>query len=362
MNGERSATSTRTTWAAWTDSEPLECVVVHPEIPNAATFSFRAPSGALFDFEPGQFLTLEIPAAGGTVHRTYTISSSPSRPRSINITAKAQDDSIGTRWMLDNLKPGMRLKATGPAGRFTNAHSKADKFLFLSAGSGITPMMSMTTCQWDEGRQLDIVFINCARRPSELLFRQSLEHLASRSSGLDLKFVVEESEPYHPWTGYQGRLNQVMLGQIAPDYLEREVYCCGPEPFMQSVREALAGLGYDMAGYHQESFAAPVSPAAEPAPFDDTAPSDDEAAEVHFETTDIRQTCGETDTILGAARLAGVSIPTGCTFGLCGTCKIKKTAGDVHMVHNGGITDKEIAAGYILACCSNPIGKVAVEL
>ena len=69
----------------------------------------------------------------------------------------------------------------------------------------------------------------------------------------------------------------------------------------------------------------------------------------------------ETETLLGAARAAGLAIPSGCTFGVCGTCKIKKTSGQVHMVHNGGITDEDIEDGYILACCSNPIGKVAVE-
>ena len=61
----------------WQGSELLECFWVIPEIPNTASFTFRAPSGALFDYLPGQFLTLEIPVPGGPVHRTYTISSSP---------------------------------------------------------------------------------------------------------------------------------------------------------------------------------------------------------------------------------------------------------------------------------------------
>lgn len=119
----------------WQDDEPLECVSVIPELANTATFTFRAPSGALFDFKPGQFLTLELPVPGGTVHRTYTISSSPSRPRSISITVKAQADSIGTRWMLDHLEPGMQLKVTGPAGWFTHTDFPSDKYLFISAGS-----------------------------------------------------------------------------------------------------------------------------------------------------------------------------------------------------------------------------------
>ncbi|MCP9484090.1 hybrid-cluster NAD(P)-dependent oxidoreductase [Shimia sp. CNT1-13L.2] len=349
----------------WQDTQMLECVSVIPEMPNTASFTFRAPSGALFSYDPGQFLTLEIPAPdqpGGVVHRTYTISSSPSRPRSITITAKAQEDSIGTRWMLDNLKPGVRLRALGPAGLFTNAGSTAQKYLFISAGSGITPMMSMTTCLWDEGRDLDVVFINCAKRPSEIIFRQRLEHMASRTPGLDLKFVVEEPDPYRPWTGYQGMFNQLMLGLMAPDYLEREVYCCGPEPFMTAVREALAGLGFNMENYHQESFGAPVENEADQPPLDDVTLDDDTRAEIHFSASGVTAKVAETETVLAAARSVGLNIPSGCTFGVCGTCKVKKTEGEVHMVHNGGISEDDIAEGYILACCSNPLGKVAVEV
>ncbi|MGR3621998.1 2Fe-2S iron-sulfur cluster-binding protein [Pseudophaeobacter sp.] len=349
----------------WSDSEMLECVSVVPEMPQTASFSFRAPSGALFDYQPGQFLTLEIPAPdqpGGVVHRTYTISSSPSRPRSITVTAKAQSDSIGTRWMLDNLQPGMRIKALGPAGLFTNADSTAKKFLFISAGSGITPMMSMTTCMWDEGQDLDAVFINCAKRPSEIIFRQRLEHMASRMPGLDLKFVVEEPDLYRPWSGYQGVFNQLMLGLMAPDYLEREVYCCGPEPFMQAVRDALAGLGFDMENYHQESFGAPVETEADQPDLDDVVLDDDSHAEITFDLSGVTAKCAETDTVLAAARASGLNIPSGCTFGVCGTCKVKKTQGEVHMVHNGGISEDDIEAGYILACCSHPIGKLAVEV
>ncbi len=346
----------------WNDKEMLECVSVTPELDNTASFTFKAISGALFDYDPGQFLTLEIPVPGGPLHRTYTISSSPSRPRSVTITAKAQANSIGTRWMLDNLKPGSRIRALGPAGLFTNAASKADKFLFISAGSGITPMMSMTTCMWDEGDHLDIVLVNCARRPSEIIFRQRLEHMASRVEGLDLKFVVEEPDPYRPWTGYEGTFNQLMLGLMAPDYLEREVYCCGPEPFMHAVRNALAGLGFDMDNYHQESFHAPIANLDEQPDLDDVVPDDDTSASIIFESSGVTAKVAETETVLSAARANGLNIPSGCTFGVCGTCKVKKLSGEVHMVHNGGISEDDIEAGYILACCSNPIGTVSVDI
>lgn len=348
--------------AIWSDDELLECVSIIPEVPNTATFTFRAASGALFDFLPGQFLTLEIPAESGTVHRTYTISSSPSRPRSISITAKAHPDSIGTRWMLDNLAPGMKIKAIGPGGVFTNVGKEGGKYLFISAGSGITPVMSMTTWMFDLGTEPDIVFINCAKRPSEIIFRNQLEYMTSRFSGIDLHLVVEEPDRYAPWPGYRGTLNQLMMGLMAPDYLDREVYCCGPEPFMQAVREALHGLGFNMDHYHQESFHAPVETKDDLPELDDVVPDEDTHAEVTFAASGVTAKVAETDTILAAAKANGLNIPSGCTFGVCGTCKVRKTGGDVHMVHNGGISEDDIAEGYILACCSHPIGHVEVDV
>ncbi|MTH98896.1 hybrid-cluster NAD(P)-dependent oxidoreductase [Roseibium sp. RKSG952] len=348
--------------AIWDDSEMLECVAVIPEAPNVATFCFQAPSGALFDYLPGQFLTLELPVSGGPLYRTYTISSSPSRPTSISVTVKAQEGSLGTRWMLDHLQPGMRIKALGPAGVFSHHVHPSDKYLFISAGSGITPMMSMVTYMFDQGSEPDAVLINCATRPSEIIFRDRLEHMASRVPGLDLKFVVETNDRFKVWTGFQGRFNQLMLGLMAPDYLEREVFCCGPEPFMQAVREALAELGFDMNRYHQESFQAPAATEQEVPELDDVVPDETESAEIYFLHSDVRAKCTETDTVLNAARSAGLNIPSGCTFGVCGTCKVRKTAGEVHMVHSGGISEDDIEDGYILACCSHPIGKIEVEV
>ncbi|MDW9682290.1 stachydrine N-demethylase reductase subunit Stc4, partial [Sinorhizobium meliloti] len=113
----------------WSDAEPLECVTRTPEAPNVVTFSFQSPSGALFNHDPGQFVTLELPAPGGRLYRTYTISSAPSRPTALTITVKAQDGSTGTRWMLDNLHKGMRIRAIGPAGKFSIVHHPADKYL-----------------------------------------------------------------------------------------------------------------------------------------------------------------------------------------------------------------------------------------
>lgn len=346
----------------WTSDEPLECVMVIPEALDVSTFVFRAPSGAAFRFRPGQFLTFELPLPGGTEHRTYSISSSPARSLSLSVTVKAQPGSIGSRWLLDNLRPGMRMTATGPAGLFVLPPRPDDKYLFISAGSGITPTMAMTSFLFDRGEDPDVSFVTCVHRPSHLIFRKRLEFIASRLPGLKLHLVVTEDDPYDVWTGYRGRFNQLMLGLMTPDYLDRKVFCCGPEAFMNSVREMLHGLGYDMANYHQESFHAPAETAAELPDIEDVFPEEKTRAELVFANSGVMVDCLETDTVLAVAKASGRNIPSGCTFGLCGTCKIKKLSGEVHMVHNGGISEEEIAEGFILACCSNPIGRVEVAI
>lgn len=349
----------RQNWTAapWADNEPLECAMVIPETADCATFAFRAPSGGWFDYQPGQFLTLELPVPGGPLLRTYTISSSPSRPLSISVTVKAQPGSIGTRWMLDHLKPGMRIKAHGPAGAFSFHRHPARKYLFISAGSGITPMMSMTTWAWDSGEMPDIVFVHAARKPSDIVFRQRLEGFAARVPGLQLRFTVEEVDPFAVWPGFKGRLNQIMLGLMAPDYLEREVFCCGPAPFMQGVRDMLQSLGFDMSRYHEESFAAP-----QPEEVTIELPPPAAAAEVSFAASGKTVATDGTETLLAVARRAGLNIPSSCNFGLCGTCKVRKLSGEVAMVHNGGISDDEIAEGVVLACCARPQGTVVMDL
>lgn len=345
----------------WKDTEPLECVMVIPEAPDVKTFSFRPPSGATFVYRAGQFITLDLPVPGGNLQRTFTISSSPVTNAYVTVTVKAQADSIGTRWMLDHLVPGTHIKAYGPSGIFHLPRQPDGKYLFISAGSGVTPMMSMATTLFERGEEPNVCFIQCARRPVELVFRKRLEYMASRVTGLQLHFVVQRSDPFEVWTGYRGTFNQLMLGLMCSDYLERDVYCCGPEGFMTTVREILNSLGYDMARYHQESFAAPAETTAEITGFDDRVPDETAVAEIVFAKSRVSVACTETDTVLQIAKASGLRIPFGCNFGICGTCKVRKTAGEVHMVHNGGISDDDIEAGYILACCSRPIGRIEVE-
>lgn len=339
--------------APWRDDEALECVRVIPEAPDVATFVFRAPSGAWFDHRPGQFLTLAIPLPGGVAHRTYTISSPPSRPLRLSVTVKAQPDSLGGRWMLDNLRPGMLLAAKGPAGVFTLDEARRDKLLMIAAGSGVTPMMAMAAQLWDAGEDPDIVLVLTARRPEDLIFRSVFEHMAARAPGLKLHVAV--TEPDEAWSGYRGRLTPAMLEMMAPDLTERAIFCCGPEGFMRAARDMAALRGFDMAHWHEESFGA-----ASPTLAAET--SDAGGSEVAFARSGVVAPCAEDQTVLTAARAAGLNIPSGCTIGLCGTCRVLKTEGTVAMAHQGGLSEDDEAEGWILACCARPQGRIVVDL
>jgi len=341
--------------------ELLECTMVLQDSANVKTFCFQTADASLFRYLPGQFITLELEIDGEKVFRTYTLSSSPSRPLCLTITVKAQPGGRVSNWLHQNLKVGDFVKAHGPSGIFTFHNHVADKYLFLSGGVGITPVLSMTRWLFDFGTHTDVTFIHSAQTPSDILFRHELEMINARLPEFKVAFVCERADPYGAWTGYSGRLNQLMLELICPDYQEREVFCCGPEPYMRAVRDILRTSGFDMARYHEESFDVPVHDETETIERHDTVVDAQASAQVDFTVSGKKVSCRESDTLLSAAREAGLHIPSACMFGVCGTCKVKKTAGEVHMVHAGGISDEEIAEGYVLACCSNPLGEVAIE-
>jgi ferredoxin-NADP reductase len=239
--------------------------------------------------------------------------------------------------------------------------------LYLSGGVGITPVMSMARWFYDTNGNVDMVFVHSARSPKDIIYHRELEHMAARISNFSLHVICEKHGLGEAWAGYRGYLNQKMLELIAPDYLEREIFCCGPTPYMNAVKRLLEANHYDMSRYHEESFGATppevraeVKELAAEAAEADPVPAADQH-QVAFTNTgkSIRVDPGET--VHAAAAKLGLHIPKACGMGICGTCKVLKTAGEVSMEHNGGITDEDVAEGYILSCCSVPQGDVAIE-
>lgn len=340
------------------EKQNLVCTMIVAETENVKTFTFQTADGSWFNYKPGQFITLELPTPGEPTLRTYTLASSPSRPVSISVTVKAQPNSTGTRWLFDNVKVGDSLKAYGPNGEFTFFNDPAEKYLFISAGSGITPMMSMSRWMFDYGGNMDINFISCVHSPNDILFKNELERMASRSADIRLSWVCENDTEINSWTGYRGRFNKLILGLTAPDYLERDVYCCGPAPFMKAVREILFDSGYDMSRYHEESFGAPN----ENLQSDDQFPDDGKTAQITFNRSGKSTESHQGATLLEAAKKSNIAIPSACSIGVCGTCKVKVNSGETQMVHSGGISPKDVDAGFVLACCTRPMSDVELDI
>jgi len=226
----------------------------------------------------------------------------------------------------------------------------------------------MARAAFDLGLDPDTVFVQAARTPADLVFRDELALMARRRPGFRTAHLVEAAGTEPEWAGHRGRISEALLQALAPDLAEREVFCCGPRPFMAAVRGILAKLGYDMARYREESFNFEELPAAERAAVVAAeAGQDAEEArapasfEIRFAKSDRVVRCGADQTILDAARGAGMRLPSSCTKGLCGTCKSKKLGGEVEMRHGGGIRQREIDAGMVLLCCSRPRSDVVIE-
>jgi ferredoxin-NADP reductase len=373
--------------------DTLVCCHVRDETHDVKSFFFRAPSERAFVFEPGQFMTLELEIDGEAINRCYTISSPPTRPHTISITVKRVPGGRVSNWLHDNLHAGMQVRVLGPSGEFTCARHPARKFLFLSAGSGITPLMSMSRAHHELGEDSDIVFVHSARTPDDIIFARELDLIASNQAHFRTAFVCERVGARTNWPGVTGFLTLPLLKLIAPDFMEREIFTCGPAPYMQAVRKLLDEGGFDRGHYHEESFsfetvgdvAAQLTTAhvadalkqaggaeiaegfvearAEAVGFEPaSAPVEtDTRFKVSFAKSHREIECGSGQHVLDAAKKAGVRLPASCTQGMCGTCKVKLVSGEVAMKHAGGIRQREIDQGMVLLCCSKPLTDLVVD-
>jgi ferredoxin-NADP reductase len=321
------------------------------------SFHFAGVRPCRFSFDPGQFLTFALPIDGQTIDRCYTISSPPTRSGTISITVKRVPGGPVSNWLHDTLRPGMRLQASGPSGSFVPASGQTDKLLFLSAGSGVTPLMSMARTLFDNALERDVLFIHSARSPADIVFREELALLTRRLPGLRVVHIAKSKANEPSWPGLLGRLDARTLELLAPDMRERDVYCCGPASYMASVRAMLRQAGCDPQHYHEESFSFDTLP--------DPVQEDVVRAETSFSVTFAKSgrtvPCAAGTTILAAAKAAGLRLPSSCARGVCGTCKSHMLSGRVDMKHGGGIRPREVAQGLVLICCSTPLEDVVID-
>ncbi|WP_019505500.1 FAD-binding oxidoreductase [Pleurocapsa sp. PCC 7319] len=261
------ATIDTTSLETWTQGKKqLKCVQIINETADVKTFSFISDPPVKFNYQPGQFVTLSLDINGKKVKRSYSISSTPSRPHSLEITVKrvpaprdepSAPPGLVSNWLHDHMRVGSQIEVNGPMGKFTNFANPSNKLLLISAGSGITPMMSMSRWICDTVSNINIVFVHSARSPEDIIFRQELEMMSARYPNFELAITITRPQSGQSWCGYTGRINDTILPAIAPDYKERTVYVCGSNPFMKATKELLQKIHFPMENYYEESFGGP---------------------------------------------------------------------------------------------------------
>lgn len=361
----------------WKQDLNVRCVRIVSETSDVKTFTFVNPS-VQFHYQPGQFITLDLEINGMSVLRSYSLSSTPSRPHTIEITVKRVPASaphaagLVSNWLHDTLKVGSQIKVSAPMGKFTCV-SPAAKVLLISAGSGITPMMSMSRWIADMALETDVVFFHCARSPRDVIFRSELELLSARLPNFHLALSVTQSvtqsvtaEPGQPWSGFTGRLTAAMLQCAAPDFQERNVYVCGPEGFMSATKSLLGDLGFPMQNYAEESFGAPKKPQLAPSanllPSANLPASQPPQSIVLFSQSSKQAVPEGSESILELAEQEGIKIRSSCRQGVCGACKKRKLEGEVRYdLEPDALESSDRDAGYILTCAAAPVGRVVIE-
>lgn len=316
----------------------LTCVEREDIAADFTTFWFESHQQLpLPPYLPGQHLPLQLEINGEFITRYYTLSSSPSRPGRYAISVKRIDDGRISNWLHQHFQVGDVLAADKPGGDF-HLGIHTDKLLLLSAGSGITPMLSMLRYLSDNDNIRDVVFYHQCSTEADIPSLQELHQLEKMHPSLDLRIVL--SQPRRDWQGESGRLSLSHLAMIS-DLDQRQVFVCGPNAFMDTAKKLLLKMGVSPARYHQEAFG-PLGGSSTPK----------QAVKFNIDGHIFRG--NNQQTLLEQAETAGVEINYSCRAGFCGACKVTLTSGQVEQPDVPALLPQERQQGKILACCCIP--------
>ena len=301
---------------------------------TALVLAPRAPSTVAFD--AGQYVSVEFDLDGAAVTRCYTISSPPTRPERLEITVGHRAGGLVSPRLGEGVTVGSVVRVGPPQGGFTMRAHPADAYLLLTAGSGITPALAMRFYDRDTedreaiGRALPSVRV----------------HFVCSTAAADDHAVRA------------GRIDIELIRDLVPDVAGRETFVCGPDAFRGAMRDAVLALGADSGRVHEETFS--FADAGDIADVPDVPAADGTAFTVEFRHLGVTVACPAGTTVLAAAAAAGLTVPSSCGEGLCGTCKHTLAGGEVDMHHAGGIRPREVANGRFLLCCSRPLSDLVV--
>lgn len=348
---------------------PLRVAEIVAETDEANSILFEVPEelASAFRFKAGQHLTLRADIGGEEIRRNYSLCVAPESGE-LRVTVKRIGGGVFSNWVGDQLRPGDMIDVMTPHGSFTcDFDAEAERrYVGFAGGSGITPIISLirTALAAEPKSRFTLFYGN--RDAGSIIFLEALAALKDRYMG--------RFELYHFLSDEEGDVdlfNGMLDRETCADAIEHLVdapqhvsawFICGPGPMMDAAEAALLDKGVAKDRVHIERFTAgrpSAALAAQMAALQEEAAGQTMSVTLDGRTRRVEFSAGN---ILDSARDAGLPAPFACKAGVCATCRAKVTRGKVEMAARYGLTDEEIAAGYVLTCQSVPVGEgVAVD-
>lgn len=303
-------------------------VEVRPETQDAVTVVLR-PGASWRGHVPGQYVRVGIDVDGVRRWRSYSVTSRPSPPsapdRTISLTAKAVPGGLVSEHLSQNLQPGDLVHLDQACGTFVLPDPAPRRALFITGGSGITPVVGMLR----SGLDLldDAVLVHSDRTPGDVLFGTELRALAAAGR---LRLVEHH-------TDVRGRLDVTGLAALVPDFAERQTWACGPAGLLDALESQWAALGI-ADQLHTERFqTARVEPG--------------EGGTVRFASTGTELVTDGATSLLDAGEQAGLLLPSGCRIGICFSCVLPLREGAVRDLRTGDVTTAAPGDGVLVQTC-----------
>ncbi|MEY4383939.1 MAG: hypothetical protein RI995_1481 [Bacteroidota bacterium] len=329
------------------------------ETEDTKTFHFWQPIHDTVKYLSGQFLTVIPEIEGKKVRRSYSFSSSPKTDTAPAITVKRVKNGLVSNFLCDTLRVGDALEVMDSMGNFIIEPSASEKknYVFVGAGSGITPLFSMIKTILQAEPQSTIELIYGSRSENQIIFKAALDAL-EKTYADRLKILYIISQPSPSWAGLKGRINQASIvyylkQELGTDIAKSHYFLCGPEEMMDQVKRSLAIFDVPNEQIHQELFASHTSEAVTEAEEDGSLK--EQSIQLIYEGKTHEITVLPSQTILEAALEADIDIPYSCQAGMCTACMGLCSSGKVIMDEEDGLTQGEIDKGYILTCVSHPM-------
>jgi stearoyl-CoA 9-desaturase NADPH oxidoreductase len=292
---------------------------------------------------PGQYLRVGFAVNGKHHWRAYSITSDPGRPDGfISITPKLRESGAVSPYVVRHAKPGTIVRLGGVEGTFVLPEEVPERLLFISAGSGITPIMSMLRSLDRGGGLRDVVHVHSARTEEDIIFGGQLRRLEQRHDGYRLEKRL---------THEHGRLAPSDLDALCPDWREREAFVCGPAALLDALTAHWQQAGGDRGRLHMERFQPTVGQ------------GDGEygaGGAIRLLRSNVQAHSNGETPILVAGEEAGASLPFGCRMGICHTCVGELCSGRVRDMRSGRVHGSE--GEMVRTCVNAPEGAVEIAL